>query len=499
MPFTGRYEILTSETEITRDNVVGVLNDALIVHSWNRAEIDYLWKYYKGDQPVLNRTKEVRPEICNRVLENRAYEIVNFWTGYLMGEPVQYVCRSGSEEKADEVTLLNDYAVAEEKQSKDSELAEWMFVAGIGYRMILPDPMADITDEEDSPFEIYTLDPRDTLVIRHNGLGKKPLMGVRFVKDSLGDTHFSCYTTTTYYEIVNGAITREEPHVLGEIPIVEYPANLPRLGAFEVVLALLDAINTTESNRVDGVEQFIQALMVFYNIDLTSEDFEEIKTRGGLKVKDIDPNMRARVEYLVNNMNQGETQVLVDHMYETVLTICAMPNRNGGSSTSDTGVAVIYRDGWSAAESKAKLTENMFKMSERKFLRLLLHICRGLGGLPTLKVSDISIQFTRRNYENIQSKAQVLIMMLQNSKIHPKLAFEHCGMFPDPDLAYKISMEYAEEQEKKMQEMMAQQGGADEGDSDTGDGGEDPGSSEARKPGGDPDRTGKSNDRRDTA
>ena len=229
--------------------------------------------------------------------------------------------------------------------------------------------------------------------------------------------------------------------------------------------------------------------MVFYNVDISSEDFDQIKVRGGLKVKDMDPQMKARVEYLVNNMNQGETQVLVDHMYDTVLTIVGMPNRNGGSSTSDTGVAVIYRDGWSEAESYAKLTEAEFRKAERRFLRLIIRICRGFGEFGDLKVSDIRIQFTRRNYENIQGKAQVLIQMLSSDKIHPRLAFEHCGMFPDPDLAYKLSEEWIREQEKKAEkkqaELMAQQaqrGGANgEAGTDTGDGGEDSGSAPARK------------------
>ena len=490
MPFTGRHEILTTESEITRENVVGVLQTALATHVINRAEIHYLWKYYRGDQPIRYRTKHVRDDIINIVEENRAYEIVTFKTGYLMGEPVEYVCRSGAESKSEEVTTLNEYAVSEEKASRDSELAEWMHVCGVGYRMVLPDPAAGTEDEEDSPFEIYTLDPREAFVVRHNGLGKKPVLGVKFVKDSYGDVHFSCYTKDRYFEIVNDGIVIDAPHSLGDIPIVEYPLNLPRLGSFEVVLSLLDAINTTESNRVDGVEQFIQALMVFYNVDMSSEDFEAIKERGGLKVKDIDPQMKARVEYLVNNMNQGETQCLVDHMYKAVLTIVGMPNRNGSSSTSDTGLAVVYRDGWSAAESVAKLSENMFKKSERRFLRLLLRICRDLGSLPTLKVSDIKIQFTRRNYENIQMKAQVLDLMLKNPSIHPRLAFEHCGMFPDPDLAYKLSMEWAKEQERKAQEQMKQQillkqGGSDGGQSntDTGNGGGDRKTAQARKQG----------------
>lgn len=74
-----------------------------------------------------------------------------------------------------------------------------------------------------------------------------------------------------------------------------------------------------------------------------------------------------------------------------------------------------------------------------------------------MKLSAIEIRFTRRNYENISEKANVLITMLNNPKIAPVLAFIHCGMFSDPQVAYKMSMEYAEEQEKKAAEFAAKQ------------------------------------------
>ena len=49
-----------------------------------------------------------------------------------------------------------------------------------------------------------------------------------------------------------------------------------------------------------------------------------------------------------NGEENGETytQTLKNDLYQTILTICGIPNRNGGSSTSDTGNAVIFRDGW---------------------------------------------------------------------------------------------------------------------------------------------------------
>ena len=56
----GRSVIYTNESNITRDNVLQVLEEASNIHFSNRVEIDYLYNYYKGDQPILNRVKQVR-------------------------------------------------------------------------------------------------------------------------------------------------------------------------------------------------------------------------------------------------------------------------------------------------------------------------------------------------------------------------------------------------------------------------------------------------------
>lgn len=486
----GRRMILTDETEVNIGNVVQILRKALPYHWKNRSEISYLWSYYKGRQPILNRVKEVRPEITNKIVENRANEIVSFKSGYLMGEPLQYVSRGNAENIADAINQLNEFVFAEEKPAKDKELADWFHICGTSFRMVLPDEMAGEDDE--SPFEIYTLDPRNTFVVYNNGLGNKPILGVKYVVDENGVVHYSCYSDREYFEIVESKVVSYDTHILGEIPIIEYPLNMARIGAFELVIPLLDAINLTDSNRLDGVEQFIQALMLFHNVDISSEDFDELRERGAIKFKDIDPQLKAEINYLVSNLNQGETQTLVDHMYQTVLTICGMPNRNGGSSTSDTGSAVIMRDGWSAAEARAKDSELMFKKSERIFLKVVLNICRTLADMD-LKVCNVEIRFTRRNYENILQKAQVLDLMLKNNKIHPRLAFEHCGLFVDSDLAYTLSAEYAEEQEQKAQELfeqqqrMKQEGNDDDSDNNEGNGGADGKSAETREQSGNTD------------
>ena len=490
MALYGRHVIKVDQTEVNAGNVITILNKAIPQHLKNRVDINYLWWYYRGFQPILGREKEVRPEINNRIVENRANQIVSFKSGYLMGEPLQYVLKGQGEDLTNAINKLNEYAEAEGKPAKDMRLADWFHICGTAYRMVLPDEGG----EDDSPFEIYTLDPRNVFVVYNNGLGNKPILGVKYVVNEQGVTTYSCYSKDEYFEIVSGKIVKHQKHVLGGIPIIEYPLNLARIGAFELVIGLLDAINLTQSNQVDGVEQFVQALMLFHNVDISGDDFSKLREQGAIKYRDIDPQMKAEVDYLVSSLNQNETQTLVNSMYDTVLTICGMPNRNGGLSTSDTGTAVVYRDGWSDAETRAKNAELMFKESEQEFLKIVLNICHTLTGM-NLKVHNIEVRFTRRNYENITQKAQVLDLLLNNPKVHPQLAFAHSGLFADSELAYKMSMEYYEEQRKKM----LQEGGVN--DSNT-DGPDDTGNRvdpETRKPSGTPDRARADNNRRNQA
>ena len=88
----------------------------------------------------------------------------------------------------------------------------------------------------------------------------------------------------------------------------------------------------------------------------------------------------------------------------------------------------------------------MFKLSERKFIKLALHICdNNAGQLRGLSPKDVQVRFTRRNYEDIQTKSQVLRTLLpEGFKIDPKLGFEHCGLFVDPERAYLQSSEYTD-------------------------------------------------------
>lgn len=444
--FYGRKEIFSDVSEVTAENVVDVIEKTMTVHRENRDQIDYLYRYKNGEQPIRFRKKEIRPEICNRIVVNRANEIVSFKDSYLMGKPVQYVGRGEGKRVSEGIKTLNDYMYAAKKTSCDKKLATWFHTCGVAYRMTLPDE--NDVNRDGSPLLMYALDPRNTYKVKYSGLGHPDLCSVNYVETEDKKNVYFVYTPSWYFEVRDDdeklAVTRSAPHNLKQIPVTEYVNNEARLGSFEVVLDLLDAINITVSNRIDGVEQFIQSLMVLKGVDIDDEQFQSLKELGGIKVPE-----GGDVKFLTQELNQTQTQTIIDDMYSAILTICGMPSTSSGNtSDSSNNGAVILKNGWQSAEARAQETQVLFEDSEKEFLTLALHILRDMRGLE-LELKDVEIRFTRTNYENIMQKASVLTMLLQTDKVHPQLAFSQSGMFVDPELAYSMSADYIKEREAK--------------------------------------------------
>lgn len=455
----GRRKIISNASEITRANVLTVLGKALPVHNANVAEINYLYGVYRGKQDVRHKTKVVRPEINNRVVLNRANQIVTFKTGFFLEGPIQYVSAGGNRDVSDVITTLNSQMEYLGKEPLDKEILDWVHICGVGVRMCLPNK--NPADGE-PPFLVYAIDPRDAFVIYSGRLGNPAMAGVLIQKDAEDKTLYCIYTESEYFEVSGNQITRHEPHTVPYIPMIEYSNNMARLGAFETVLSPLNMINTIESNRVDSIQDFVNAFDVFQNCELADGQYSEL-AKGGMAIQvSSQPGMEAKVYRIASELNQQNAQTIVDDLTETILTIVGMPNRNGGTSTSDNMGAVIFRDGWSDASSRADDTQKMWDLSEREFLKIVFHIARETGAFD-LQMSDVKIEHTRNNLANMQTRMQILCEGLNNDKIHPKIPWIVSGM-PNAEEWYQISNDWYEQKQAELAETLTfgADGGTDE-------------------------------------
>ena len=422
--------------------IAKILNDVFPIHLQNASEIDYLEKYYRGFQPIIGKKKDIRPNINNTVVENNAYFITEFKKSYVFGEPIQYVQRGDVANP--EVSTLNSYMLAIDKFPKDTELAESFYNTGIGHRIILP------SKEEESPFFVENLDSKNTFIVYSSFLPHDRLFAFTYtigVKDS--NLRGSVYTKTDYYEVNKENLSTafdvrfKQKHILGDIPIFEYYINKSRIGLIEIVMDLLNQINRITSDEIDGLEQFIQSILVFVNQDIDKEDYADLLDLGAVKIATSDPSRPADLKLLSNNIDHGNTKILHDRLLNTALQIIGIPKSTERTSGGDTGQARMLSEGWTMADERAKQDEMQFKRCSKPELELILRICNlsPRSNINTLTLNQVEQKFTRNKSDNFLVKSQGLMNQI-NSGVSPDVAMATSGLYSDTNEAFNKSINF---------------------------------------------------------
>lgn len=465
MELFGRKQIFCDKTNIDKTNILEVLSDAYFIHEQNRAEMLYLFEYVKGRQPILDREKQIRPEINEKIVDNMASEILEFKLGYEFGSPISYVQRARKDIKSrnalfsffkklftsDEskkedlrVSAINEMMVEECKAAKDLMLAKDVKTCGVGYRLILPKKIKTGV----SVFDLLVLNPMNTFVVYSNDAYREPILGVSYFPHRDGSVTFGCYTKTSYFKIEMG-ITKgfedwfeEKPNTVGMVPIIEYINDYDRMGCFERVIPLMDALNTIDSDRVNDIAQHVQNILWGDNVALDTEQYKKLRDDGMILTKS-EQGRTATLKYLESVLNQSENQTLVDYVERKIEKIAHIPNRSELSGGS-TGSATNMSTGWMDAETDAKSKEQIWMESERRETAIILKIIKDSNevdaDIAELNISYIEIKFSRSRTYDLATKCNSLSALI-GIGIDPLRAIEVVGLFTDPQ---QVALDSAE-------------------------------------------------------
>ena len=417
-----------------------------MIHEQNAIEIEYLDRYYRGDQPILYRQKVNRPEINNKIAVNLAYELVERKTAEMCAEPIQYVLRGTDSHKSEEITQLNITMDSESKQECDIDIHRWRSICGTGYRFIgNDDGQGQLLDESD--FYLSSENPMYTFVAYYsNG---RPAFSCQIGEDEDGTDIYYVFTDNEWFDIRNGKIYASGINGNRAIPVIEYPNNARRLSDIEMTIAITDAINVLTSDRINGVEQFVSAWVKFVNCEIDIDTFRKMRQEGALVVKSNNgSDNKADVDVMTSELNQTEGQVVFTDLFERFLSIQGLANRQGNTG-GDTGSAVELRNGHYDAGLRTAINEPILKKSERMALRLILNRLRINKGF-TLMPSDVEIHINHNKLDNMLVKAEVLEILLRCG-INYKRAVKTIDMFSDPEQvtlesAKRMEMLFPEEQ-----------------------------------------------------
>lgn len=424
----GRRIIYTNKKQITANNIVDELNKALVIHNQNAREIEYLDRYYRGDQPILYRKKVNRPEVNNKIVLNLAYELVERKTAEICAEPIQYVLRGTDDEKSNQITELNITMDSESKQEVDIDICRWRSICGTAYRFIGNDSGSDdLLDESD--FALFSENPVYTFVAYFsNG---RPAFSCQIREGENGETIYFCYTNSEWFEITDEKVAHSGKNGNGAIPVIEYPNNARRISDIEITIPITDSINTLNSDRINGIEQFVSSWIKFVNCQVDEEQFKKMSLLGALVVKSNNgAENKADVDVMSNELNQAEGQIVFNDLFEKFLSIQGLANRQGNTG-GDTQGAVNLRNGHYDAGLRTAINEPILKKSERMSLKIILNRLR-INRNFTLLPSDIEIHINHNKLDNMLVKAEVLKMLL-DSGVYYKRAIKTVDMFSDPE------------------------------------------------------------------
>lgn len=447
MNFKGRQVIrvdVKPDDLLNLDVLVKVINKGMEVHNTNANQIKWLINYYKGEQPILSKKKDIREEINNKLVLNHAQMITRKITGHFLGNPIQYIS-SGLRDKKKLIDELNVYTQYENKASVDKQLAEYQSICGTAYRIIYRDGDFSSRSDDSVPFEDRALDPENTFIVYESDISGHPLVGVTYYpiydeENQIEGIRFYAYTDHGRYEFVttsDNALESEDlvgtsPYNVGGIPIIEYPNNMWRLGDWELVIGLMNSINDLNSGRLDDIDQIVQSLLVFINAELDSNTYKQLREEGAIVLNSADGSAKSDVKTVTNALDQQGMHLFAKELEELLYSLVGVPSRSDKASGGDTGLAIELRDGWADLETICKNKELMFKQSEKRALDIILHIFN-IGRNEKLSKLDLDIKFSRNKNNNMLVKTQSYQSLLSTKTVTPEDSLSIVDLVSDPN------------------------------------------------------------------
>lgn len=459
-PFKGikRITIPKTDADFTSDKGYGweiikkYLSTILATHKDNAQKIDYLYNYFLGIQDIRDkkRSHDINKDNNNKEVENHANRQVEFKVGFLCGETRDYTHKSDSE--SDDLKILDRYFTDCKFFSKDADLKEWIYTTGIGVTKttirkdifiskqdeMMPDRRATIvktaTDgyniEYEAPFKFDLKDPRHNFVVYSSADGEEPLFDVCYVdvdvsgadeqplvqKQLLVETRYCIFKfnadsqfNTFYWDDDK---VEKTPKTLHYLPLIEYSVNKDRIGIVEKNRSSFNTINLFRSSVNDMIVDNANAILVFKNVDIESEEVKEMRKAGAIIISDSN-NARqggiASLDTVTVEIPLDKMTTYLDQVMQNAYDIVGVPLASGQvTSGGDTGQARLLGGGWNNAY--IIIHKEIMKLLEFDYeqLKLILMLCKQISGCPLdeLYASQVDIHYRVNQNDNLQVKAQ---------------------------------------------------------------------------------------------
>lgn len=443
----------------------------------NQKKIRHFWEIYENKHEIESKTRryEDDSDINNKVATPHLWGIVNFKSGYALGNPKEYA--QTEEKQTDDIKYLNKYSKSANMRTIDKNVANWVYATGVGY--YFTEPKSEKYDPEvESPYNLW-LRPADTCAKIYSSYnGEEELFDMlvtSYTKIQDGKEKevilISLYLPDSYYEfecdntIPNTPkfnIRPEKTHarmIYKDLPLTEKFANESRIGVVEIGETLQNAIDNIYSNEVDNVQDLVNEMLIFRNCILgntpeeKAKNLRDAKRGGAMEIKDPNPDVEADVKTISTKLDHTDILGLMESIKNELYATCGVPvaisdTSNGGNKQG----ALQLGNGWENAYDRLLDEINSFLVADYKLLAKIIGICKKdpLSKVNELNASEIEIKYNPNMTDNMVSKSQAFQTFIQCG-VPYDLAIAWCRLSNDPVTTSRRIEEYKEKLAKEQE------------------------------------------------
>lgn len=432
----GREKYFTpfSGVDINAKNVASIVKTYYDKFCGEIPRLMFLHDYFKGKQPILEKQRDEASNSNSKIVINLARTASKNIKAAFIGEETQYlpIDSNSKEQKSALESLLNLYRQIEEP-AHNSRIEGDRGKYGYAYEFVKLQKNGKTKLKRLLPFKtsmVFSEDDEDEVVFAYNFYDRLDEKGNVIGK------HFIVYTNTKCFEYNTGTTgtldgeVKEVKNPVGIIPIVMYPNNDELMGDFEPAIPILDAINQIYANRIDNIDDIVEAFLVFVNTEIFEQktddkgnvtyDNTKLKTMRKNKAIEIrgEQGLPADVKHVVNKLDQSNIQIVCDNLVRLAYCVMGVPDgvnskSNGGSDSAE---ADKTREGFEQFEQLLNDKERLFKKSIKQRLAIIreLHKLDTKTDLGKLSPENVDIRFIRSKSLNSSSDALV-IQTLRNT------------------------------------------------------------------------------------
>ena len=459
---------------LTIDKILPYMSTIANIFNNNASKIKHFRTVYENQHEIAFKQRRYEDDsaVNNRITSPHLWAMVNFKSGYALGNPKEY--SQNEDMETDDIKYLNKYFKDAKMRSVDKDVITEVYTVGNCYYFV--EPKSDISKLDlryQAPFVVYCM-PSDTCVkVYSSYAGNEELFDILVTKltgdDTVSEkTIYSLYLPDLYYEIETSDFltftslsksTFEEalpiPRlVYKKLPLTEKYANKSRIGIVEIGESLQNAIDNIYSNELDNIQDVVNQMMVFFNTILGKDSDDEAeflrtaKANGVIVLNNSNPDLKPDVKTISTQLNHGDILTLLESLKSELYSSCGVPlatsdTSNGGNKQG----ALQLGNGWENAYNRLLDEINSFIKSDYEVLEKILFICKKVANsmVNKLNASEIEIKYNPNMSDNMQTKSQAYGTFISNG-VPPEIAIAWCRLSNDPITQGRMIQSYMDSQ-----------------------------------------------------